>query len=113
MVNREILWRKLSALETHLKRVRIKRDVSLEELKGDIDRQESIFFNLQMAIQNCIDMAAHVVSDEEMGMPASTNELFYLLQDKRVIAPILAENDGDWVSEDDRAHMEVQTAGFW
>lgn len=47
MVNREIFWRKLSALETHLKRVRIKRDVSLEELKGDIDRQESIFFNLQ------------------------------------------------------------------
>jgi len=30
----------------------------------DIDRQEIIIFNLQMAIQNCIDIEAHIVSDE-------------------------------------------------
>jgi uncharacterized protein YutE (UPF0331/DUF86 family) len=91
MVNREIFWKKLSTLETHLARVRLKRDVSMEDLRGDLDRQESILFNLQMAIQNCIDMAAHVVSDEEMGIAGSTHELFYLLQDRQVIDSFLAE----------------------
>lgn len=47
----------------------------------DIDRQESILFNLQMAIQNCIDIAAHIISDEGLGVPGSTNEMFYLLEE--------------------------------
>ncbi len=47
----------------------------------DIDLQESILFNLQMAIQNCIDIAAHIISDEGFGVPGSTNEMFYLLEE--------------------------------
>jgi uncharacterized protein YutE (UPF0331/DUF86 family) len=51
----------------------------------DIDRQESILFNLQMAIQNCIDIAAHIISEEGFGMPGSTNEMFYLLEENGYI----------------------------
>jgi len=53
----------------------------MEQFLDDLDRQEIILFNLQMAIQNCIDMAAHIVSDQEMGVAGSTNEMFYMLQD--------------------------------
>ena len=38
-----------------------------------------------MAIQNCIDMAAHIVSEEGLGVAGSTNELFYLLEDQGII----------------------------
>ena len=48
---------------------------------NDIDRQESILFNIQMAVQNCIDIAAHIISDEGFGVPGSTNEMFYLLEE--------------------------------
>ena len=34
-----------------------------------------------MAIQNCIDIAAHIISDDELGVPGSTNEMFYLLEE--------------------------------
>ena len=34
-----------------------------------------------MAIQNCIDIAAHIISDEGLGVPGSTNEMFYLLEE--------------------------------
>jgi len=34
-----------------------------------------------MAIQNCIDIAAHIISDEGFGVPGSTNEMFYLLEE--------------------------------
>ncbi len=91
MVDKDILWAKISAMEKHLARIFEKREVSLQEFLGDLDRQESILFNLQMAIQNCIDIAAHIVSEEGLGVAGSTNELFYLLEDRRIIDRALTE----------------------
>jgi uncharacterized protein YutE (UPF0331/DUF86 family) len=34
-----------------------------------------------MAVQNCIDRTAHIVSDEGFGIPGSTSDLFYLLEE--------------------------------
>ncbi len=72
MVNKRILAAKCSTTEHHLARVVDKRQIDLDVFLKDLDRQESILFNLQMAVQNCIDMAAHVVSDEELGIAGST-----------------------------------------
>ena len=57
----------------------------------DIDRQESILFNLQMAIQNCIDIAAHIICEEGYGVPGSTGEMFSLLGEKRILDGDIAE----------------------
>jgi len=91
MVDKDILWSKISAMEKHLDRIRAKRDVGLQEFLEDLDRQESILFNLQMAVQNCIDMAAHIVSEEGLGVAGSTNELFYFLEDRGFIGRDLTE----------------------
>ncbi|HEX9756875.1 MAG TPA: DUF86 domain-containing protein [Nitrospiria bacterium] len=58
---------------------------------ADLDRQESILFNLQMAVQNCIDIAAHIVSEEGFGVPGSTNEMFYLLEENGYLDVELTE----------------------
>lgn len=91
MVIREILYRKISAAERHLGRVREKRAVGLREFLEDLDRQESVLFNLQMAIQNCVDMASHIVNEEELGIAGSVNELFYLLQERGILNRDLTE----------------------
>lgn len=91
MVDKDILWSKISAMEKHLGRIYAKREVGLPEFLGDLDRQESIRFNLQKAIQNCIDMAAHIVSEEGIGVAGSTNELFYFLEDRGIIDRGLTE----------------------
>lgn len=44
-----------------------------------------------MAVQNCIDMAAHVVSEKNLGVPGSTNEIFYLLEEQGYIDQDLTE----------------------
>ncbi len=88
---RNTLWAKISALEFHLERIKEKRNVRVDTFLKDLDRQESVLFNLQMAIQNCIDMAAHIVSEKGMGLAGSTNELFYLLEDRRIIESELTE----------------------
>ena len=90
-VNKRVLAAKCSAIEHHLARIIEKRQMDLHVLLTDLDLQESILFNFQMAIQNCIDIAAHVVSEEEFGIPGSANELFYLLEENAIIDPGLTE----------------------
>jgi uncharacterized protein YutE (UPF0331/DUF86 family) len=81
MVSKRVVSAKCSAVERHVDRIVDRRQGDLQLLLKDLDRQESVLFNLQMAIQNCIDLAAHVVSEEELGIAGSTNELFYLLEE--------------------------------
>ena len=42
-------------------------------------------FNIQMAIQNCIDIAAHIISEEGFGIPDSTGDMFYLLEENNYL----------------------------
>lgn len=81
MVDRDIILAKAASVKKHLSRIMEKRNVDLPTFMQDIDRQESILFNVQMAIQNCIDISAHIISEEGLGVPGSTNEMFYLLEE--------------------------------
>lgn len=92
MIDRSLIIAKASRVNDHLKRIREKRSIPLERFLNDLDRQESILFNLQMAIQNCIDIAAHIISDEELGVAGSTNEMFYMLQENGYFDAALTEN---------------------
>jgi len=91
LIDKDILLAKAAATRRHLKRVVEKRNVDIETFIQDIDRQESILFNLQMAIQNCIDMAAHIISEEGLGMPGSTSEMFYLLEENGYLDHAITE----------------------
>lgn len=91
MIDKDLVASKAGSVQKHLQRVILKRNVDLASFLSDIDRQESIFFNLQMAIQNCIDIAAHFVSAKGLGVPGSTNEMFYLLEENGFIDKPLAE----------------------
>jgi len=91
MIDKNLIVAKAGKVDEHLKRIKVKRSVKLEEFLGDLDRQESILFNLQMAVQNCIDIAAHVISDEELGVAGSTNEMFYMLQENGYLPLELTE----------------------
>jgi uncharacterized protein YutE (UPF0331/DUF86 family) len=91
MVKKDLLLTKMNTLSRHLSRIRQKREVELKDFLSDLDRQESVLFNLHMAIHVCIDLAAHVVSEEELGVAGSTNELFYLIQEKGLLSADLTE----------------------
>jgi uncharacterized protein YutE (UPF0331/DUF86 family) len=71
MIDHNIILNKTSKVHHHLNRIRGKREISLEDFLMDLDRQEIILFNLQMAVQNCIDVAAHIISDDELEWQAA------------------------------------------
>ena len=79
MVDSDLIIAKAGSVRSHLNRVYEKRNVDLDGFLKDIDTQESILFNIQMAVQNCIDIAAHIISEKGLGVPGSTTEMFYVL----------------------------------
>lgn len=91
MVDRNLILAKAGSIKRHLNRIIEKSNTDLKTFLKDLDRQESVIFNLQMAIQNCIDIAAHIISEEGLGVPGSTNEMFYLLQERGYLNDTITE----------------------
>jgi uncharacterized protein YutE (UPF0331/DUF86 family) len=91
LVDRDLILAKAGSLKRHVNRVVEKSNTDLETFLHEIDRQESMLFNLQMAIQNCIDIAAHIISEEGIGVPGSTSEMFYLLEENGYLDGKLTE----------------------
>jgi len=85
LVDSDLILAKAGSVKRHLGRVIEKRNTGLQTFLEDIDRQESVLFNLQMAVQNCIDIAAHIIGEEGFGVPGSTSEMFYLLEENRYL----------------------------
>ncbi|KHE90423.1 MAG: DUF86 domain-containing protein [Candidatus Scalindua rubra] len=91
MVNKSVVLRKISFIRHNLSRLKDKENISLESLKNDFDIQDIVLHNLQLAIQGCIDIGSHVISDEGWGVAGSLNEIFYILQNKGVIKAEMSE----------------------
>ena len=91
MVDRNILVAKVTTIEKCLNKVKEKRSSSLDAFMVDEDSQDIVLFNLMQAIQGCVDMAAHIVSDEGYGMAGSINDFFYLLRGRNIISVDLQE----------------------
>lgn len=86
MVKRSIIIAKIMMIEEFISRVREKLPKSFEEFENDRDAQDLVLFNLIQAIQSCVDIAAHIVSDESLGYAGSMNE-FFICCSKSTLSP--------------------------
>ena len=91
MVDHDLILAKVGLIRRHLRRIKAKGEGDLEAFLSDLDRQEVISFNLHLAIENCTDLAAHIISEEGLGVPGSASEMFYLLEDSGYINSQLTE----------------------
>ena len=91
MTDKDIILAKAGSIKKYLNRIKNVSAITLQVFLGDINTQDIILFNIQLAVQNCIDIAAHIVSEEDMGVPGSANEMFYLLEENKYINNLLTE----------------------
>ena len=91
MVDRDLILAKAGSVKRHLNRIKAKSDADMATFMQDLDRQESVAFNMHLAIQNCMDIAAHIISEEGLGVPGSAAEMFYLLQENGFLTGDLTE----------------------
>ncbi len=85
MVNRDIVSAKLIHVQQILDRLKEKQAVGRQVFSDQKDLQDIVLFNLQVAIQGCVDIASHIVSDHSWGVPQSLADLFNILYKKKVI----------------------------
>lgn len=89
MVDRDIVYAKIGIVQRCLKR--IKDVTSLDPRSLDnLDKQDIFALNLQRAVQATIDLAAHVVATEGLGMPQELRETFRMLSEGKIIPANLA-----------------------
>ena len=91
VVDTDLLLIKAGNVRKYLKRAREKCDHDPAAFLSNRDHQDIVCFNLQMAIQNCIDIAAHVMSDQGTSVPGSVNEMFYFLEENGLVPSELIE----------------------
>ena len=91
MVDRDLIIAKAASVRVHLDRIAAKAGADLQVFMSDLDRQDVVSFNLHLAVENCIDIAAHIISENGWGVPGSASEMFYLLEDRGILDPELTE----------------------
>lgn len=85
MVNRDIVVTKIANIQKSIDRLKEKKGLDLDAFSQDRDMQDIVLLNLQTAIQGCIDIASHIISDNNWGVPGSLAGLFDTLCEKKVI----------------------------
>lgn len=92
MPESDLLDAKLESLVRCLDRIKAHTPPSAEALAEDYDAQDIVAVNLQRAIQICVDLAGHLISERGWPAPATMAETFTVLAEQEVLEPELAEN---------------------
>lgn len=90
-MDRAVVGRKLEALRHCVQRLRMRRAASAELLAADADLQDVLVLNLSRAVQLCVDIAAHLLSDTTQPIPRTMGETFVRLADAGLIDADLAQ----------------------
>ncbi len=88
MTDPELVEKKLAAVETCV--MDIRRLANPDQLTSDLRERRFVEHTLQIAIQASLDVASHIVSDERLGEPRTSRELFDLLEHAGWVPPALA-----------------------
>jgi uncharacterized protein YutE (UPF0331/DUF86 family) len=94
VVDTRLVDRKLAALRERIARVRATMPGDEQTFLADADRRELVAFNLFLAFQEALDLAAHLIADGGWDVPATAREHFETLARHGLIAAALAKDLG-------------------
>ncbi|HFL3828466.1 TPA: DUF86 domain-containing protein [Clostridioides difficile] len=85
MVNIEVIKQRLNQLSTSINKIERFKEISLEEFLKDDIIQDVVEYNLFIAINMMIDIATHIVVDNNMGSPETLGEAFNILNKEKYL----------------------------
>jgi uncharacterized protein YutE (UPF0331/DUF86 family) len=91
MVRHDLIAQKLATARARLKASEEIFGKPIEDFLSDEKERDLATFYLFLAIQECIDIAAHWVADADWGPPEEAGAAFEILRDKKVIDAELAQ----------------------
>lgn len=90
MVDVNVVTGKLRELADLISRVESHRPADAETLANDRDARDLVSYNLALAVQACLDIASHLISDEAWEASTTAAESFQTLARHQVISGELA-----------------------
>lgn len=87
----DVILAKLESLNRCVNRLKEKRPPALADLQNDADRQDIIAINLERAVQMCVDIGAHLISDAQERAPNTMADTFETLCRMKVLNEACAE----------------------
>ncbi len=91
MVDRVLLASKIAGVRDAAARIRAVLPESRDEFIADRTAREVVVLNLFVALQHCMSLAVHWLSDQGLGVPQTYGEAFRQLGEQRVIPTELAD----------------------
>ena len=82
-----ILAQKLESLRRCIQRVEEKTPSDVSQLVQDPDVQDILVLNLTRAVQLCVDIGSHVISESDEVAPATMGDVFSTLEKLGAITP--------------------------
>ncbi len=85
MVSKNIIFKKLERLEESLRRLESKKDITLDEFLSNWEVQDIVLREFQVAIESCIDIATHIISEKGWKSPESYREVASILAEHGIL----------------------------
>ncbi len=91
VVDRDLLLRKLAALDQYVGQVSEFRDITVEQYRRDWKMQRIIERTLQMAIEVCVDISNHMIADRALRVPTTYADAFEVLSEAGLLDATLRD----------------------
>ncbi|MBE6083188.1 MAG: DUF86 domain-containing protein [Tissierellaceae bacterium] len=85
MVNIEVIKQRLNQLSASLNKIERYKNLPLEKFLKDDIAQDVVEYNLFIAINMMVDIATHIVVDNNMGNPETLGDAFEILNNKKYL----------------------------
>lgn len=90
MVDSALLAARIAAVRDATDRIRSVLPRTIEEFEADRTAREVVTLNLFIAIQSCLDLAAHWLADAGWEVPTTYGDVFSALADHEIVPRELA-----------------------
>ena len=87
----EVLARKAAKVADKLERIAENNPGSLNDFVNNRSRRDLCAFYLALAVEDCIDIAEHIIAEHAWGAPDSYGEAFKILAQYGIVSGLLAE----------------------
>ena len=88
----DVIASKAASIERAVRRAKEEYAAAGSLFATDLTRQDAALLNVQRACETAIDLAQHWVRIRSLGVPASSRDLFTLLESARLIDEALANS---------------------
>lgn len=89
-MDKELISRKTVQLERALGRIVGHLGRNTAGFSADYDAQDIVYRNFQIVVQNCVDIASHIIAEENFEIPRTMGESFEVLNRHGIIPAAMA-----------------------